>query len=72
MRHANHVVLPTIITETGDYLTRGGEVVNITSIVPYSAYGATGTYHCNIIDHWDVSGRLYPNMISDNDIVERV
>lgn len=73
MRNANYVVLPTIITGPGQYVTRGGETVTITSVRPGNGepYAAQGGYANGVEECWDVSGRLYPNILSDNDIVGR-
>lgn len=73
MRNANHVVLPTIIDEPGRYLTRNGEIVVIAKIDrSYGAsYAAHGSYPNKVEDRWDVSGRLYPSMLSNNDIIQK-
>ena len=72
MRNVSHVVLPTIISEPGNYLTRCGEIVNIESIIPNTAYGACGKYPNQVEDRWDVCGRLYPSILSNNDIVKKI
>lgn len=74
MRLASHVALPTIITEPGEYVTRCDEVVTVTDIeklyghVPQRGYGH---YHndAQTLESWDISGRLLPHSLSDNDIV---
>lgn len=76
MRHANHVVLPTIITGPGPYVTRCGETVTVSHVdrhprssLDRGPYAAHGSYHGQVAESWDVSGRLYPNVMSGNDIV---
>jgi hypothetical protein len=68
MRHANHVALPIVITEPGKYRTRCGEIVTIETV---RQYDASGRYSNQIPDTWDLSGRLYPSTLSDNDIIRK-
>jgi len=65
MRHASHIVLPTIITGPGEYRTRCGETVTIDTVGRF----ATGRYSDGVPETWDVSGRLLPFNESKNDIV---
>jgi hypothetical protein len=73
MRNANYVVLPTIVTGPGEYVTRCGERVTINEVRPGRGepYAAQGVYANGVEEAWDVSGRLYPTILSNNDIVGR-
>lgn len=62
--------MPTVITASGKYLTRAGEVVSITKVgKPGPTLGCIGTYPNSVVDSWHHTGRLYSCTLSDNDIV---
>lgn len=69
MRLANWVSLPTVVTSVGQYRTRGGEIVTVTSI---DKSWARGHYANNVSELWDISGRLLPSTESRNDIVQPI
>jgi hypothetical protein len=69
MRNANHVVKPHVIIALGAYLTRCGETVVVDRIDRGYAYGR---YPNGINESWDICGRLFPTMLSDNDVVKRL
>jgi hypothetical protein len=64
------VTKPTIIVAPGKYITRGGEIVEITSI-SMGHFRCSGTYPNGIQDGWCKSGRIYAGMESQNDIIRR-
>lgn len=68
MRNVNHVTLTVIIDNPGQYATRAGETITVKTI---SKGFASGNYSNGIADKWDVSGRLYPHILSKNDIVSK-
>ncbi len=61
--------LPVIITAPGKYLTRCGEIVEITNTDARGQLGCAGTYPCGLKDRWNKSGRLYYSTLSSNDII---
>lgn len=67
MRHPNFVTLPTVIDAPGQYRTRSGGIVTVTSV---HKSVAEGHYSDNINETWDVSGRLLASLTS-NDIVAK-
>lgn len=69
---ASLVLLPTIITEPGKYLTRRDEEVTISKVSTRHDYGCTGKYSCGTLDDWHKSGRLFTGTESINDIVSKV
>ncbi len=70
---AAFVNLPVVISEPGEYLTRGGERVTIEQASTRHSFGCVGGYaDCGTQDRWHKSGRLYAGTESRNDIVSRV
>lgn len=66
------VTMPTIITEPGQYLTRSGELVEITKVSAFHEFACAGTYaEAARRDDWHKSGRLYATLECANDIVGR-
>lgn len=61
-----------VIKEIGQYKTRCGEIVQITTVTSKHNFGCIGTYANGIVDGWHRSGRLYVNIESDNDIISKV
>lgn len=57
---------PTVVTGPGRYVTRGGEVVTVSSVNTFQAFGS---YENGIKERWTVSGRVLPVYESPNDIV---
>jgi hypothetical protein len=70
--YASLVCLPIVITEPGEYLTRGGETVTITKTSARNDHGCAGKYETGTPENWHRSGRIYFGMESQNDIVSRV
>jgi hypothetical protein len=66
------VILPDLITEPGDYLTRAGDIVTIAAVSRRHDYGCAGQYVTGVPDRWHKSGRLYAHTVSQNDIVAAV
>lgn len=64
--------LPRIITEPGKYLTRSGDLVVVYSIGSVLEFTCNGSYPDGIREYWHVSGRLYANVKTSNDIVEKI
>lgn len=70
---ASLVLLPTIIDGPGLYRTRGGETVRIIESSTRHAFACNGHYVCDgVYDKWHKSGRLYFEILSDNDIVQKL
>ncbi len=69
MRLATLIALPVVISATGQYVTRRGEVVTIAHI--HKGW-ADGRHSDGTPEKWDVSGRLLPFSESQNDIVGMV
>lgn len=72
------VILPYVIQGPGDYVTRCGERVSITSVdsgthySPRDSYSSCrGTYSCGTVESWHPSGRLYTSRECQNDIVRK-
>jgi len=65
------VSLPTIITEPGAYLTRGGERVKVKTVSTKHDFGCIGSYSDGVSEGWHKSGRLFAGVYSDNDIVKK-
>lgn len=64
--------LPKIITEPGKYLTRCGDLVVVNTIGHVAKFSCAGSYSNGVKESWHRSGRLFANVISDNDIVTKV
>jgi len=67
------ILLPTVITEPGDYITRKGEHVTVytTAGKTRSGYTCYGHYADGTTETWHPSGRLYFCQECDNDIVRK-
>lgn len=65
------VLAPTLITEPGQYLTRGGETVTIDRTSARHDFGCVGSYASGQTERWHRSGRLFAGVHSQNDIVTR-
>lgn len=64
------VLLPTIITKPGKYLTRNGETVVVWEISTKHDLGCIGHYYQNgLPESWHKSGRIYATSETANDIV---
>lgn len=63
------VTKPTVIVEPGQYVTRGGELVEVHTVSAKHDFGCKGVYSDGINELWHRSGRLYSGMESRNDIV---
>lgn len=81
MGMVQHLTRPKIIDAPGQYRTRGGEVVTIDRLGIMEKWApnfiipngwAHGHYLNGIPETWDVSGRVLPFSLSDNDIMEKV
>lgn len=66
------VLLPTVITRTGKYLTRAGEVVTIDVISTRHDLGCVGYYADGTSEQWHRSGRLYASTECSNDILSKM
>lgn len=66
------VTKPTIITEPGQYRTRGGEIVTVQGVSKQHDFGCTGHYAHGTRERWHKSGRIFAVAESQNDIVEKV
>lgn len=64
--------LPNIITESGKYLTRCGDLVVVNTIGHVAKFSCAGSYPDGVKELWHRSGRLYANIKSVNDIVEKI
>ena len=65
------VCLPTVIDAPGKYVTRCGEVVDVSRASSMHYFACAGTYSNGIIECWHRSGRLYFGQECPNDIVRR-
>lgn len=64
--------LPTLITEPGTYLTRAGETVVVSTILPPGRlFRCLGEYTGGVKERWHVTGRVFSRRISANDIVSK-
>lgn len=71
---ASFVVLPVVITEPGEYLTRCGERVTVEASSQRHEFGCKGFYgsaDSKIAESWHRSGRLLFGRETQNDIVSR-
>lgn len=66
---ASLVLLADVITTPGKYITRAGELVEVTEASTRHDFNCTGTYSNGIREGWHKSGRLYFGQQSPNDIV---
>lgn len=64
--------LPIIIAGPGKYLTRCGDLVVVESFGRVANFSCVGSYPDGVKESWHRSGRLFANVISDNDIVTKV
>lgn len=64
------VVLPTVVTGPGAYVTRCGETVTVDVASTRHEFGCHGTYPGNIRESWHKSGRLFASRETANDIVK--
>lgn len=68
------VILPTVITEPGKYVTRCGETVTIERSSAKHDFGNRGFYGSTderITEGWHRSGRVSASRESNNDVVSR-
>ena len=68
------VLLPTVITEAGNYVTRCGETVTIERSSAKHDFGNRGFYanaEGRVTDSWHRSGRVNASRESNNDVVGR-
>ena len=70
---------PTIIDGPGDYETRAGEKIKITSVgkfrhacKSYAKMDCVGTYPNGVSDRWTHQGFIWRNQNCDNDIVKKL
>lgn len=68
---ATFLTLPRFIDAPGDYLTRAGERVTITSVGRFATFDCRGAYSCGTPEGWNVTGRLYFGAESQNDIISK-
>lgn len=65
-------ILPTIITEPGQYVTRCGETVTVDVAISSAVRrNCTGHYSNGVAECWHRSGRLYQGQTCANDIVSK-
>lgn len=64
------VSLPVVIANVGKYITRNGEVVDVSVVSSNQDLGCKGTYSSGQTEGWHRSGRLYSSKQSTNDIVQ--
>lgn len=64
-------VLPVVVDGPGVYRTRAGAQVKICSTSGRGVYRCHGSHDCGTPDQWSVSGRLFPFVQSDHDLVQR-
>lgn len=66
------ILLPTIITAPGEYLTRGGDKVTVytTAANTASTFKCYGHYPDGRVETWHKSGRIYFGQECANDIVK--
>lgn len=67
------ILLPTIITEPGEYITRSGNRVAVytTAARAGSPFNCYGHYADGNVETWHESGRLYFGQECANDIVRK-
>ncbi|QIG65745.1 hypothetical protein phiOC_p080 [Ochrobactrum phage vB_OspM_OC] len=66
------VSLPVVIDESGEYVTRCGDVVTVTIVSTKHDMGCHGFYNAGgVSESWHKSGRLYAGTESFNDIVRK-
>jgi hypothetical protein len=65
-------VLPVVVDGPGVYRTRAGAQVKIFSTSGRGPYRCHGEYDCGTPDQWSVSGRLFPFVHSDHDLVQKL
>jgi hypothetical protein len=65
------VTAPIVITDPGQYVTRGGEVVMVNKVSQKNDFGCRGQYQNGVRERWHRSGRIFAGQESMNDIVRR-
>lgn len=66
--------LPTVIDAPGEYLTRKGETVKITTVSPARegyCFSCDGWFSDGIKDYWHPSGRHSGISLSNHDIISK-
>jgi hypothetical protein len=66
---ASLVNRPVVIKEAGSYITRSGEVVQISMVSTNHNLGCKGTYSSGVSEAWHKSGRILSTSETANDIV---
>jgi hypothetical protein len=66
------VTLPDVIVSPGEYVTRSGEHVTITSVSTNHDFNCRGVYNNGITERWHKSGRIFFGQECQNDIVSPV
>lgn len=64
------VTKPIVITQPGQYITRGGETVTVTAASWRHDFGCVGTYSDGVAERWHRSGRILATRETRNDIVK--
>lgn len=64
--------LPKIVTESGKYLTRYGDLIVVDAIGHIAKFSCVGSYPDGVKESWHRSGRLYANVKCANDIIQKV
>jgi len=65
-------LLPSVINEFGDYLTRSGEIVTIMSLSSSSDFKNLGVHETGVLAAWHRSGRILTSSETSNDIVRPI
>lgn len=63
------VLAPIVIVTPGEYVTRCGETVSVSTTSSRHDFGCVGHYQNGVRERWHRSGRIFAGMETANDIV---
>ena len=63
------MTLPTVIDSQGEYITRSGEVVEVTDVSGH--HWKHGRHQNGISETWHRSGRIFSGRETENDIIRK-
>lgn len=67
-----YALQPRVVTGPGEYETRGGRTVRIHTVAERGLFCCEGVHDCGTPDRWPLSGRIFPTLLSEHDLVRKL